>query len=117
MCGTSTAEAEYNALAQEAIWLRQLATDLRNAPEEATVIFEDNQSAICMARNPQFHGRTKHIGIKYHFIREQVSNGDVELKYCPTEEMIADMLTKGLSQVKFKKFRELAGVKPIPTFK
>ena len=67
----STAEAEYIALAsaaQEAIWMRQLLTDVRSPPREPTRIFEDNQSAICLARNPQFHGRAKHIGIKYHFI-------------------------------------------------
>ena len=50
-----------------------------------------------MARNPQFDVHTKHIGIKYHYIREQVNSRKVELKYCPTEDMIADVLTKGLS--------------------
>ena len=69
----STAEAEYMALAnaaQEAIWLRQLSNDLGSQSKEPTVIFEDNQSAICIAKDAQFHGRSKHIGIKYHFIRE-----------------------------------------------
>ena len=71
----STAETDYIALAsaaQEAVWMWQLACDLKNGPTEATVIFEDNQSTISMAQNPQFHGKAKHIGIKYHFIREQV---------------------------------------------
>ena len=71
----STAEAEYMALssaAQEAVWLRQLTAELRSPPETATIIFEDNQSAIAMTKNPQFHGHAKHIAIKYHFIREQV---------------------------------------------
>ena len=54
------------------------------------------KAAISMAENPQFHGRAKHIGIKYHFVREQVTNGTVELKYCETENMVAEMLTKGL---------------------
>ena len=78
----STAEAEYMALtgaAQEAVWLRELATELGAEPTKPTVIHEDNQSTIHMARNPQFHGRTKHIGIKYHYIREQVNNQRVEL--------------------------------------
>ena len=113
----STAEAEYMALAsavQEAIWMRQLTDELGNGPTEATTIFEDNQSAICMAKNPQFHGRAKHIGIKYHFIREQVSSGTVKLEYCPTKEMIADMLTKGLHRDQFTKLRDMAGVKEIP---
>ena len=113
----STAEAEYMALvsaAQEAIWMRQLATDLGSNPTGATVIFEDNQSAIRMAKNPQFHGRAKHIGIKFHFIREQVNTGTVELNYCPTEEMVADMLTKGLSRDKLAKMRTMAGLTNMP---
>jgi transposase InsO family protein len=112
----STAEAEYMALAsaaQEAIWLRQLVTDLRNEPTEPTLILEDNQAAICIAKDPQFHGRAKHIDIKYHFIREQVNNGTVELRYCRTDDMTADMLTKGLSRDQFIKLREMAGVKPL----
>lgn len=112
----STAEAEYMALAsaaQEAVWMRQLLSDLKNCPKGATVIYEDNQSAICMAKNPQFHGRAKHIDIKHHFIREQVASGAVDLKYCGTDDMIADMLTKGLTQAKFTKLREMAGLKPL----
>ena len=114
----STAEAEYIALAsaaQEAVWMRQLLTDLRSKPEEATKIYEDNQSAICLAKNPQFHGRAKHIGIKYHYIREQVENGNVELSYCRTEEMVADALTKGLSRGQFRKLREMLGMVEMPS--
>jgi hypothetical protein len=110
----STAEAEYIALAgaaQEAIWMRRLIADLRNEQSEATVIYEDNQSTICMAKNPQFHSRTKHIGIKYHYVREQVLEGTITLEYCPTENMIADIFTKGLNKEKFVKLREMAGVK------
>ena len=62
----STAEAEYMALAsaaQEAMWLQQITTDLRMRPTGVTVIYEDNRSAISMAKNPQFHGRSKHIAI------------------------------------------------------
>ena len=112
MCvALSTAEAEYIALAaaaQEAIWLRQLTTDLKNGPVGATMIFEDNQAAITMAKNPQFHGRSKHIAIKYHFIRDR---GSMELKYCCTKEMVADMLTNGLYRDQFEKLRWMAGVR------
>ena len=62
----STAEAEYVALAsaaQEAIWMSQLTAVLEDCPQEAATIFEDNQSAISMTKNPQFHGRSKHISI------------------------------------------------------
>ena len=83
-------------------------------PDKPTIILEDNQSAISMSKNLQFHGCTKHTEIKLHFIREQVKGGAVELKYCPTEEMVADMLTIGLPQVKFAKLRHMAGVQVMP---
>ena len=65
----STAEAKYMALAcaaQEAVWLQQLISDLKNKPAEAIMINEDNQSAIAMSKNPQFHGRAKHVDIKFY---------------------------------------------------
>lgn len=74
----STAEAEYIAMAstaQESVWLRQLIAELTNILEAPTLIYEDNQSAIAMTKNPQFHGRAKHIDIKHHYIREQVAQG------------------------------------------
>ena len=111
----STAAAEYMALsgaAQEAVWMRQLLRDLRREVVGAIIIQEDNQSAICMAKSPQFHGRAKHIDIKFHFVPEQASEGKIKLEYCQTGDMIADMLTKGLSNVRFSKLRSLAGVKP-----
>ena len=112
-----TAEAEYIALAstvQEAVWMRQLITELGSSPETATVIYEDNQSAISMTKNPQYHGKAKHIAIKYHFIREQVSDETMKLQYCPTEEMVADMFTKGLSCERFCKLRDMGGVNQLP---
>ncbi len=78
---------------------------------EAIVLKEDNQSAIAMTKNPQCHGRSKHIAIKHHFVREQVSAGAIELEYCRTEDMIADILTKCST---FEKLREMAGIVPLP---
>ena len=94
MSSSQTAEAEYMALAsaaQEAIWLQHLVGDLGNKPVDPMVLYKDNQTAICMAKNPQFHGRAKHNSIKFHYIPEQVERG-VALKYCPSNDMIADML-------------------------
>ena len=70
----STSEAEYIALssaAQETVWIRRLITELGMEPEGPTTLMEDNQSAIAMAKNPQFHGSAKHIDIRHHFIREK----------------------------------------------
>ena len=111
----STAEAEYVALSaavQESLWLKQLLYELTGTAQSSVTIFEDNQSAIAMTRNPQFHGRSKHIDIKYHFVREHVDSNDVTLHYCPTGDMTADMLTKGLSRESFQKLRDMAGLTP-----
>ena len=109
----STAEAEYVALsgaAQECLWLRQLEAELGYSPEGPTLIFEDNQSAIAMAKNPQFHGRAKHVDICHHFIREQVTSGTIKLDYCGTKDMAADIMTKGLPREQRCKLREKAGM-------
>lgn len=66
-----------------------------------------------MSKNPQFHGRAKHIAIKHHFIRDQIKKGTVEVKYCGTEDMVADIFTKALDSEKFTKLREISGIKEI----
>ena len=109
----STAEAEYVALsaaAQESVWLQQLMSDLMHLSKREMVIFEDNQSAICVAKNQQTSGRMKHIDIKYHFVCELVEAGMIKLVYCSTEQMIADMLTKALAIQQFEKLHKLTGV-------
>ena len=110
----STAEAEYIALSaatQEVTWLRQLLKDMLIEQTNPTIMYEDNQSAICIAQNPQYHSKMKHIDIKYHFVREKVLDNTIELSYCPTNDMLADMLTKGLTFDKFSRLRDLAGLK------
>ena len=83
----STAEAEYIALStatQEALWMRKLLTNLSLNVGKPITFYKDNQSAIAMSKNPQFHGRSKHIDIKYHFVRDQVQKKAVTVLYCPT---------------------------------
>ena len=69
---------------QEAVWLRRLAADMQVDFKGPLVIYEDNQSAIAMSKNPQFHGRAKHIDIKFHYVRDQCNEKVIKLKYCPT---------------------------------
>ena len=84
------------AASQKAVWLQNLIGDLLNKIVLETIIFEDNQSTICLTKHQQTHGRSKHINIKYHFIRELVESGKIKLVYCAAEDMLADMLAKGL---------------------
>ena len=70
---------------------------------------EDNQGAIAIAKKNIAHARTKHIDIRYHFVREVVQKGLVDLRYCPTHQMIADLLTKPLSKGQFEQLRLAMG--------
>lgn len=113
-----TCEAEYigqtNAT-KEAIWLRRLLNEIRpetaNEPQ-ATIIYCDNQGAIALAKNPQFHARTKHIDIQHHFVREKINEGAVQLEYIKTEGQVADGLTKALDKIRFERFRKAIGLEP-----
>ena len=75
-----------------------------------TTLFSDNQSAIALLKDHQYHAHTKHINIRFHFIHYTVDNGQLCLIYCPTEDMIADMLTKALPSTKVKHFASELGL-------
>ena len=110
----STAEAEYMALSmavQTAIWIRKLLKDFDIASKEPTVIYEDNQGCIAMAKNPVNHERTKHIDIRFNFVRERVEDKTILVKYLETTEMLADILTKGLPRDQHRKLCEEIGIK------
>lgn len=95
----STSEAEYmsaSAAVQEAMYLRQLLKDLKYNQESATIIWEDNRGCIDLSENPVHHKRSKHIDIRYHYIREHVVANDIKLTYINSQEQLADLLTKPL---------------------
>ena len=75
------------------------------------MIKEDNQGNIALSRNPKYHPRTKHIDIKYHFIRYKVEKKELVLEYCPTEQMLADLLTKQLGKTSLQRLRGLMEVR------
>ena len=111
----STTEAEYIAACAasgEAVWLRKMLSRLFDLQLEATCIYCDNQSCVKLYENPVFHDKSKHIEIKYQYIRDMVEKGVVELHYIATDEQIADVLTKPLSKVKLEYFRDKLGVVP-----
>ena len=95
---------------QTCIALSTAEADLLNRSIQETIIFEDNQSAICLAKNQQTHGRTKHI---YHFIRDLVETGRIKLAYCHSAAMVADIPTKGLPTQQFKKLRGMVDLKVV----
>ena len=110
----STTEAEYMALSestQEAVWLKRLLEDLQQRDSNAPItIYGDNQGSIALTRNPEYHRRTKHIDIRHHFVREKVEDGQIVIKYCSTQDMLADLLTKPLPAEKFVKLRNKLGI-------
>ena len=101
----SSTEAEYMALSEacrEVTWLRLLLGELKHAQYGGTEIYEDNQGAIVLARNPEHHARNKHIDMRHHYCRDKVESGEVVVTYIPTRFMIADALTKALSAAVFE---------------
>ena len=81
---------------------------------DSVTIMGDNQGAIALASNPEYHARTKHIDIQWHFVREQVEANAVTLQYISMAEMVADGLTKPLAHVKFQQFVKVLGMKRGP---
>jgi hypothetical protein len=109
----SSTEAEYMAAIQtscEAIWLRKMLRNIFETDLVPTTIFCDNQSCIKLSENPVFHDKSKHIEIRYHFIRDTIQKGVVKLQYISTNEQVANILTKALPKGNFEYFREKMGV-------
>ena len=109
----STTEAEYIAAThavKEVIWLHRLISELFRLLKLPTLLYSDNQSAITLTKDGNYHARTKHIDIRYHFIRFTIDKGFIHLLYCPTEDMVADTLTKALPSIKAKHFASKLGL-------
>jgi hypothetical protein len=112
----SSTEAEYiaqNHAAREALWLRTFLAEINGESEQTMTLWSDNQGAMDMAKDPKFHSRTKHIDIRYHFIREVVADEKIELEYIATENNPADILTKPLTNDEFERKAGLLGIRAI----
>jgi len=109
----SSTESEYMALLhalKEQIWILRFLSEIGYEANDQNVIYCDNQSAIALAHNPEHHARTKHIDIQYHFVRNCVEDGRTRLKYCPTEDMVADGLTKALGPDRHRRLAKAMGM-------
>ena len=109
----STAEAEYVAATvncSNIVWFKQLLEGMKQEIKEPIVMFRDNTSAINISKNPVMHSKTKHIAIKYHFVRELVQEKEIKLEYVHTKEQIADIFTKPLPKDAFLYLRGKLGV-------
>ena len=109
----SSTEAEYVAMTnalKDIMWLCNLLSEIHTPVTIPTPLMCDNQGAITLTMNNKFHPRTKHINIRYHFIRLAVDEDKVIPIYCPTDLMIADMFTKPLARPKLQKFVEMVGL-------
>jgi hypothetical protein len=109
----SSCEAEYIAAgsgACQGVWLARLLKELTNSESVAPVLKVDNKSAIDLSKNPVHHDRSKHIEVKYHYIRECVEDGKIVLEQISTKDQLADIMTKSLGRVLFQELRDRVGV-------
>uniref|UniRef100_A0AAG5CP00 Reverse transcriptase Ty1/copia-type domain-containing protein n=1 Tax=Anopheles atroparvus TaxID=41427 RepID=A0AAG5CP00_ANOAO len=111
----SSTEAEYVSLAeclQEVKWILKLMADVGEQLIGPVLVNEDNQSCIALTKGDRADRKAKHIDTKFNFVKDMVRDGIVQLQYCPTEHMQADLLTKPLQAVKLRQHREAIGIKP-----
>jgi histone deacetylase 1/2 len=114
----SSTKAEYKALADgtaEVIWLQYLLTDLQVPSVSAPTIWCDNLGATYLSANPIFHARTKHVEVDYHFVRDRVAKKEIQIRFIPSQDQLADVFTKPLSTASFTAFRFKLRVNPPPS--
>ena len=109
----STTEAEYVAATsagQEILWLRNLFTEFGYKFDSPSTLYIDNQSALSVAKNPEHHGRMKHLDLHFYWLRDEVANKKIALVHHQTDDMPADLLTKALARPKVLHFRKIFGL-------
>jgi len=114
----STMESEFVACAsavQEVVWLKRFFEHLNIAKnsKDPMTLYCDSQATIAYTKDPKYHSKTKHIDIKYNFVRYIVASGEVNLQYIPTREMIVDPFTKAISRYLFEKYVKSLGLRRI----
>ena len=113
----SSCEAEYmaaSAASTQALWLARLLSDLLGRDTGAVELRVDSKSALALAKNPVFHERSKHIRVRYHFIRSYLEEGSIKASYINTKDQLADLLTKPLGRIKFLELCSRIGMAQLP---
>ena len=109
----STTEAEFVAAAAcacQAVWMRRILKKFGHSQEGSTTVMCDNSSTIKLSKNPIMHGRSKHIDVRFHFLRDLTKDGEVELVYYGTQDQVTNLMTKPLKLDAFQKLKEKLGV-------
>ena len=98
---------------KKAVWLRSLLSEILGVNNGSTPLLCDNEGAIRLVKNLEFHQQTKHIDIKYHFIREKYQDEEKEIVYTSTKNQVADLFIKPLPTPRFNQLRKQIGVEPL----
>jgi len=109
----STTEAEYIAAVEagkEIVWMRQLLSEFGYTLQDPSTLHMDHQSAIAVSKNPEHHGRMKHLDLRFYWLRDQVEAGKLVPGFVPTNEMPADILTKALARIDVERCRRMLGI-------
>ena len=110
----STTEAEYVSAvsaAQEILWLRSLFKEMGYDIKQPTTLCVDNQSALQVMKNPEHHGRMKHLDLRFYWLRDAVKAGLIDVRYISTKDMPADIITKALSRGVVEEMRRMLGLR------
>ena len=101
------------AAAMHAVWLSRLIADIQGTETKSVKLQVDNKSAITLSKNLVHHDHSKHIDLRYHFIRDCVETSKIDIEYVGTEDQLADVLTKSLGRVQFMELKKRIGVEEV----
>ena len=116
MVALSTYEAEYVAAATAAcqvVWLRRLLGELTGAEAHPPALMVDNQPAIALAKNPVLYDRSKHIDVKFHFLRDCVDGGQIVIEFVKIGRQLTDVLTKPLGRLRLTELKKMIGIEGV----
>ena len=94
----------------QGVWMKRILKELGHSDGDCTIVMRDNSSTIKLSKNPVMYGRSKHIDVRFHFLRNLAKDGTIELLHCGSQDQVVDIMTKPLKLEVFQKLRKLLGV-------